>query len=184
MAEVAHSVSFGLTIYATVVATVLALWTLFVEVFQRVSVHAQEMFLVKRNGRQVRMSPGVAEDLGIPEADRRPILTITVRNRGRRAVQIEALRKRYWFSHTQTTFSTDTFGALPATIEPGHSGHFNEGDTTTTYVHGSLGRLSRFYAVDGAGRVYPLRERWLQSLENVLYHRPHHWRQRRTARRP
>jgi hypothetical protein len=61
----------------------------------------------------MRMSPDVVESLGIPDGDRQPILTITVRNRGRRPVQIQFLRKRNWFSDTELNFTTEPLGRSP-----------------------------------------------------------------------
>jgi hypothetical protein len=166
------SLAFWLSIYATTVSTAVALLTLYGEIFQRVWVRAEEQGIVDLHGRPQRMRLAIADALEIPEADRTPVLVIVVRNRGRRPVQIQQLSKRSWFSTTRTLFTTEEVGELPAVIEGGHLRVFVVAGTKDPYVLGSTGSLSRTYAVDGAERIHPLRERWLQAIENVVFYRP------------
>jgi hypothetical protein len=183
IAALSTSVTFWLGIYATIVSTLVALLTLYGEIFQRIDVGADEGYRVDLGGpsgrRTVWATEQGADKLGAPNVIRRPGLRVRVRNRGRRPVQIMQILQARWFALDRFMFDEFTTPEiLPRVIEPGRTEYFLLG-VKQEYRLYNVRRVSRFYAVDGAGRVHPLRERWLQALENVLYRRLLLWRRGR-----
>ena len=167
VASVTGSAAFWLGLYATLIATAVALLTLYGELFQRVGVKARERFVVNVGSGDHRViAPEIADSLGVPGEARTPILSVHVRNRGRRPVQIRAVLQAHWFELDRYSFDE---ALAPVTIQPGHSHDFAIGYGRTYEYSGR--RVRRVYAYDGADRVYPLRERWLQRAENLLYRR-------------
>lgn len=160
-----------LGVYSTVISTFVALLSLYGQLFQRIAVGASEDFLVSlEGGRILVMGRDAVEEQGdIPIAATRPVLTIRVRNRGRQPVQVRTISKAYWFSVGRQIFD-EPLAVLPFVVEPGQYQDVQVG-VTHDFAHGELGRISRFYVVDGADRTYPLRERWLQKAEDVVYRR-------------
>jgi hypothetical protein len=114
------------------------------------------------------MGPEAVRDFDVPERATRPILTIRVVNRGRRPVQVRTIAKAHSDKTGRSVFP-EPMRLLPLVIEPDRYHDFHEG-TESDYEHGSVGRMSRFYIIDGTDRTYPLRERWRQRIEN-LYRR-------------
>jgi hypothetical protein len=98
------------------------------------------------------------ETVGAQSAQTREVLRVTLRNRGRRDARIEAVGKRRW---TGSWVFSDLLGQVPCdlplesskTVVVGADGGYSHGDISP-----------RRYAVDGAGRTHPLRERYRQRL--------------------
>lgn len=154
-----------LGIYASVVGTITGLWALFHNIFRdraRVTVKAFEAYRVTvKNEPQWLIVRGedTLKTMGITPAMRRPVIDIEVRNRGRRDVRIDDVaRARLGGSWKFGDFRYQVPFDLPAerkqSVILGAEG---------AYQHGDI-KLTRFFAVDGAGRIHPLRERWRQRL--------------------
>src|SRR4051812_37753193 len=89
------TIALVLGLYATGVSTIVALVTLYGEVFARVDVIAREAYLVPVEGRQALIVVGddALQAIGGADAARLDVLTIAIRNRGRRPVQIRVVSK-------------------------------------------------------------------------------------------
>jgi len=100
------------------------------------------------------------QTMGVSGSQRTPIRAVTVRNRGRRDAKIQNLLQ------AKNRNVSNVFGDLmlqlpfPTPAEEtvdlvmGKDGGYGHGDV----------KLKRFYAVDGANRIHPLRERYRQRL--------------------
>jgi hypothetical protein len=171
-------VAFWLGLYASVVSSAVALITLYGYLFNRVRVVAREDFRVLVEGGTPVICHGEdsLDAMGLTRDGATEVLTIGILNRGRQTVQIGMVSKAH---PVQRSVFPDLPEQLPVTIEPGHSKtviHGKEGN----YSHGDLKNMRRFFVADGAGRIYPYRERWRQRLENLLYRRLVLWSRSRT----
>ena len=118
--------------------------------------------------------------MGGNPAAARTVLSIVIRNRGRRDVRVESLARR---SGLGRVLFADAATQLPADVKPGHS-HTVVNGAAGCYSHGYV-PLRCFYVVDGGNRVYPLRLRWFLAAEDVLYRRAiirlRRWRRSRSG---
>lgn len=172
------SAAFWLSIYASAVASAVALVTLYAQTFARIRVVAREDFFVPTTGGGQLLVHGedALEAMGATMQQATPVLTVGIMNRGRNTVQITAVSKAY---AVKRELFGDVMPQLPVVVEPGHLKTVVNGKEGG-YGHGDL-NMRRFFVSDGAGRVYPYRERWRQRLENVLYRRAVIWRRKRKS---
>jgi hypothetical protein len=160
-----------LALYGAIVGTIGGAWTLYVSIIldrARVRVSVTEGHAVTPS----TSSPGAARQT--------PILMVHVSNRGRRGTSIQSVARvvNMKRAHGTHELSADIAKQLTNSVRLGEGeGH--------TFVHGQLGGYElgamptrRWFVTDGAGRVHPLRERWRQRLERVIY-----WPWRWVARR-
>jgi hypothetical protein len=166
--------AFWLSLYATAVASVTALWSLFRELWQerpRLDVEASEAWLVPVKGEprpMVVRGEKTLDTMGVPAGARRPVLELTIRNRGRRDAKVQLVMQAK--SRNVSNVFGDFMLYLPFSVPA---------ETTVNLVHGKDGsyahgdiKLKRFYVVDGANRVHPLRERYRQRLARPFRRRP------------
>jgi hypothetical protein len=174
-----------LGLYATAVSTAVGLLTLYGELFQRVSVIAREGFQVlfsetysKATGRGsfVAASEEALEAMDAKPEDAYPVITVAIRNRGRLPVQIQTIGRAHW---VKRDLFPDLLLQVPFEVDGGHTRSLTV-NLPEDYARGTES-LRRFFAVDGAGRVHPLRERWRQRIENLLYRRAVLWLRRGRA---
>ena len=176
------TLAFALGLYATAVSTLVALVTLYGELFVRVDVIPREAYLVPVRGGSpiIVVGDDALEAIGAAGAPHSEIATVAIRNRGRRAVQIRVVSK----ANPGGGFYTldELLPALPLIIEPGHSRELTIGSPGAhPYHHGDLGAMKRFFVVDGAGRIYPVRERWRQLPGRFRRRLVRWWTGRRAA---
>lgn len=158
LASTVTTTALVLGLYATAVSTAVALVTLYGEVFARIDVIAREAYLVREPGRPpiVVVGDDALEVMDpSPGADVRDIVTIAIRNRGRRPTQITTMSKP---GEAGFHILEELLPAFPLIVEPGRT----ETLTIEHYRRGDLGEIKRFFVADGAGRIHPLRERWRQ----------------------
>jgi hypothetical protein len=166
--------AFWLSVYATAVASLTALWSLFRELWQerpRLDVEASEAWIVRvRNEPRVMVVKGekTLTTMGVPASARRPVLELTIRNRGRRDAKIQQVLQ------AKNRNVSDVFGDFMSYLP-----FLVPAETTVNLVHGKDGgyahgevKLKRFYVVDGANRVHPLHERYRQRLARPFRRRP------------
>jgi hypothetical protein len=173
-----------LGLYASAVSTAVGLLTLYGELFQRISVIPSEGFHVlfsatAGGGALVAKDEETLAIMGATPEDAHPVLTVAIRNRGRFPVQIQTISRAHWVNRD---LFHDLIRQVPFEVEPGHTRTITL-TLDEDHPYGSES-MRRFFAVDGTGRIHPLRERWRQRLENVLYRRLVLWvRRRRRAHR-
>lgn len=171
-------VAIYLGIYASVVSTAAGLWALFSGVVRdraRITVEADEAYLVKTNkGPMIVKGEDTLETMGVKPSQRREVLEIVLRNRGRRDARIETVSQ---VRLAGGWVFGDLVGQVPCDL-PAESSKTVVLGADGGYAHGQI-RPRRFYAVDGAGRVHSLRERYRQRVAYVLYK----WAIRRYFRR-
>jgi hypothetical protein len=161
-----------LSVYATTVSTLVALLTLYGEIFPRVRLDVSESLLVTvAGGKQMLVSDretliGIGGEPGAGIE----VLAVAVRNRGRRELRIENLTRRRGLSRDMLR---DASLQIPANVPPGHSATIVNG-AQGGYKHGQIS-TRWWYIVDGGDRIYPLRIRWLLKFENILYRRAILW---------
>lgn len=164
--------AFWLGIYASVVASATGLWSLFRELWlerARFDVVASDAWLVK-SGKMIIKGDDTLKTMGITPTMRTPILEVVVRNRGRRDAEIRTI------GQARPDGGSFVFGDLLPQIPfeiPGERTKVLVMGDRGGYEHGSVSP-KRFYVVDGANRIHPLRERYRQWLT-----RP--FRRRRTS---
>jgi hypothetical protein len=162
-----------LAVYAATVGTIGGLWTLYSGVVldrARVALSVSESEVITTAGREARV----------------PVLAVRVSNRGRRAFSVQTIgrvvdMRRHRGPHE---LSADIMRQLATPFR------LAEGEGRT-FVHGERGGyergqipISRWYVIDGAGRTYPISERWRQRVERVIFW-PHRWLgRRRDSRNP
>jgi hypothetical protein len=147
-----------IAVYAATVGTIDGIWSIYggaVLDRARISVTASEGQLV---------TPGVA----IPNV---PVMLVRVSNRGRRATSIQSVSRVVSFRrhHGIMEMSADIAQELSTPAKLAEA----EG---RTFVHGARGGCApgqmpanRWFVTDGAGRTYPLRERWRQRVERIVF---------------
>jgi len=168
-ATVTASTAFWLGLYASAVSSAVALMTLYGLIFMRIKVVARDAYAVKVKGTAREMivyGDDTLKTMGVPRSGATPMLAVTVKNRGRQPVQIDTVSRVAGIKHH--VFG-DFMAQVPFELAPGHS---------KTVVHGRQGGhnhgdipLSRFYVVEGAGRIHPWTERWRQRVERLIYRR-------------
>lgn len=158
LADLTNSPAFWLGVYSTVVSTAVALLTLYGEVFLRIQVFARLAFFGSDGGPAVHER---AEDFPDTGQQLVPVYRVLVRNRGRQGVtiaevwQAQALRphRRFAFAYPISPFAN-----------PGHTLSLpmvRQADETE--------KPRRFFVVDAAGRVHPLKERWRMRFEDLVF---------------
>lgn len=95
------------------------------------------------------------------------------------SVQITAVSKAY---AVKREVFADAIQQLPIVVEPGHLKTIVNGKGGD-YAHGDVKNMRRFFVADGAGRIYPYRERWRQRIENLFYRRFVIWLRKRRRER-
>ena len=150
-----------LAVYAAIVGTLSGAWTLYASIVldrARIRVSAYEGQAIT----PTTMSPG--------GASRTPVLMVSASNRGRRGASIQTVCRVLDMKRVvRMELSSDITKQLTKPVRLGEGeGH--------TFVHGAggghvLGGMStrRWFVVDGGGRIHPLRERWRQRMERVIY---------------
>jgi hypothetical protein len=174
------SAAFWLGLYASIVSSVVAIVTLYAETLARVRVAAREDFFVRMpdGGGLIASDEAALEAMGATLDQAVPVLTIGISNRGRHVVQITMVGKAH---AVKRDLFADVMPQLPLVVEPGHLRTVVNGKEGG-YAHGDVKNLRRFFVADGAGRIYPYRERWRQRAENLLYRRAViWWRKRKRA---
>src|SRR5207249_3831170 len=124
----------------------------------------------------VRAYQGEAVPAGI--GARQPLFMVTVSNRGRRAVSIESISRLEKFVRGTSIVTVDFMQQLTPPkprLEESESRTFVHGQRGG-YQHGDL-PTSRWYIVDGAGRIHPLHERYRQRMLALVF-----WPVRRVLR--
>jgi hypothetical protein len=149
-----------LAVYGATIGTVGGLWTLYAGVVldrARIRVRVTEAHSIKP-GSKVKT----------------PLLVVSVSNRGRRGASIQSVSRvvsmrRAPGSHE---ISADIAQQLAQAVRLG------EGEGRT-FLHGELGGytlgaipLRRWFVLDGADRMHPLRERWRQRVERAIWRLP------------
>jgi hypothetical protein len=142
--------------YAAVVATLNVVWTVFQEVFRdrariKLAVADSELF-----------TPGTS----IPA---RPIIGYSVYNRGRRATYVSSIERISAPKTGGRQKSADIMRQIvqPVRLDEGQSMTITHG-ADGGYAHGDL-PMKRWFVIDGAGRIHPLRERYRQRLEAIIF---------------
>lgn len=146
-----------LALYGAIVGTLSGLWALYASIILD----------------RARIRVSVTEGHAISPAtnQRTPVLMVRVSNRGRRSAGIQTVSRVVNMRRSRDTYalSADIMGQL---VNPPRLGE-GEGHT---FVHGNLGGYElggmptrRWCVVDGGGRTHPLRERWRQRIERVVF---------------
>jgi len=102
--------------------------------------------------------------MGIPDRARTPILEVTIRNRGRRAAEIKSVNQAR--SGGGMFVFGDLLPQVPFEIPAERTKVLAMG-AEGGYQHGEIA-LKRFFALDGADRIHPLRERFRQKLRRAV----------------
>lgn len=139
-----------LAIYASIIGTLDGAWTIY-----NGAIRDRPRIVVK-----AARGEAVPTDGSI----RAPIFLVTVSNRGRRPVNIEHIGRFDKLVRGTSIVTPDFMQQLAAKprLEESQSRTFVHGQMGG-YEHGDLPE-SRWYVVDGAGRIHPLRERYRQGL--------------------
>jgi hypothetical protein len=144
----------ALAIFGAVTGTVGTLWALFLSVVYdraRVSLTVTEAWQMQVGGPRLQ------------------VLWVKVRNRGRRVTHIETVSRVVSAWRGGHEMSADIAQQLttPVRLEEGQSHNF---------IHGGLGGyafgampLRRWYVIDGGSRIFPLRERYRQRAESIVF---------------
>ena len=163
-------VAIYLGIYASVVSTAAALWALFAGVVRdraRITVKAREAYLVATpQGQLVVRGEDTLATMGVTRTQRIEILQLSIRNRGRRDARIETVSKVKTPGVGSLVFG-DLATAVPFDL-PAETSHPLLLGTRGDYRRGEYGTFG-FYVVDGAGRIHPLRHRYMFRIAFVLY---------------
>jgi hypothetical protein len=160
-----------IAVYGSIIATLNGVWTLY---------HG-----IVRDRPRVGLSVAEGETLyaGVMAGD--PALMIRVWNRGRRDFSIDQISRQLSLLRGTRMWVRE----IAQAVEAGPS-KFGDGDGHT-YIFGPAGYSrskfppSRWFVVDGAGRIYPLRERYRQRAEAAVLwpvRRFLGWRERRSSR--
>ncbi len=166
--------AFWLSLYATAVASVTALWSLFRELWQerpRLDVVPSEAWLVPVRGEPRPMivrGEKTLDTMGVPAGARKPVLELTIRNRGRRDAKVQQVLQAK--NRNVSNVFGDFMPYLPFLVPAEATVNLVHGKDGG-YTHGDV-KLKRFYVVDGANRVHPLSERYRQRLARPFRRRP------------
>jgi hypothetical protein len=150
-----------IAIYAALVASFDLVWTLYAGAIRdraRIVVRVAE----------ANMIPAVGAST--------PVFSVDVSNRGRRPTTIRSVSRVSRMTTGVMEMSADIAHQTPVRLEEGQSHTFHHG-LLGGYAHGDLS-LRRWFVTDGAGRVFPLRERYRQRVERVIF-APFRWWDRR-----
>lgn len=153
-----------IAVFAAIVASFDLFWTLYSGAIRdraRIAVKVSEANIISVGGPTI------------------PILDVTVSNRGRRATTITHIGRVAKVRTGGYELSADIMRQGRVRLDEGESHSFHHG-AQGGYAHGDL-PLKRWFATDGAGRVYPLRERYRQRVERVVFW-PFRWGHERQKR--
>lgn len=144
-----------LAVYASVIATLDGGWTIFNGAI--------------RDRARVVVTAYQGEAIAPDGGPRQPLFMVRVSNRGRRPVNVEAVSRLENVVRGTHIASADFGRQLAGRPRLDES-------QAQTFVHGELGGYqhgdlptSRWYVVDGAGRIHPLRERYRQRLLGLIF---------------
>lgn len=144
-----------IALYAAIVGTLAGAWSIYLGVFL--------------DRARIRISVAEGETISPGANARTPVVMVRVSNRGRRAAHITHISRVVSARRNRHELSADIMRQLAVPIRLDES----EGKTV---VHGAQGGytpgsmpLKRWYVVDGAGRIHPLRERYRQRVERILW---------------
>jgi hypothetical protein len=143
----------ALAIIGAVTGTIGTLWALFLSVvYDRARVTVTVVEAWQRDG----------------VGNRRAVLWVKVRNRGRRVTHIESVARVVagWKQQHEVSRDIALQVAAPLRLEEGQSHSLVHG-AEGGYLHGDL-PVKRWYVQDGGGRLFPLRERYRQRLEAIF----------------
>lgn len=145
-----------LALYAAILGTLNGAWALYVSVIR------DRPRIVVRAARAEAVPTGAS-------GHRYPIFWVTVANRGRRAVSIDSIARTATAVRGTSIVTVDLMEQTQTKprLEESQSRTFVHGQRGG-YQHGDL-PTSRWYVTDGAGRVHPLRERYRQRLESLIF---------------
>jgi hypothetical protein len=144
-----------LAIYASVIATLDGAWALYNGVI--------------RDRPRIVVHPYRGESIPVGPGPRHPIFLIKVSNRGRRAVTVDHVAYVAKSIRGTQVLSNDLMQqlAVPRRLDESQS---------LTLAHGQLGGYShgdlptrRWFVQDGAQRIHPLRERYRQRIEKIIF---------------
>jgi hypothetical protein len=160
-----------LGLYASAVASVTGLWSLFRELWierPRLTVTPDEAWLVRVKDQErplVVKGEQQMRTMEVPDSARLPVLVVTVRNKGRRDAVIEVASQM--LADGRSNVFGDLLPQVPFPIPAERSATLAIGQGGG-YAHGDI-PLKRFYVVDGAARIHPLRERYRQRLWRAVH---------------
>jgi len=140
-----------LALYGAIIATLGGAWSLYVGLVLD----------------RARIVVSVSQALAVGFATSIPVVTLSVSNRGRRAVHISSIGCVADSRTGEAFLSMDFLKQLPIRLEEGEAHTFTHG-VSGAHTPGSL-PLTRWYVLDGAGRMHPLRERYRQRLERFVF---------------
>lgn len=145
-----------LAVYASIVATLDGAWALYHGVIRdrpRIVVRAYRAEAVPTIG----------------PAARQPLFMVSVSNRGRRAVNVDSISRLEKLVRGTSIMTVDFIEQLAAKprLEESQSKTFVHGQRGG-YKHGDL-LTTRWYVVDGALRIHPLRERYRQRALAFIF---------------
>jgi hypothetical protein len=157
-------------------AAVAPLTTRDIAVYAAVVSTGDVLFSVYRNGflDRPRITVRATESEGVPLIGpdiRDEVLVVTVSNRGRRPVNVKSVMRVKSMFTGVSDMSVEILQQLSANprIEESDSKTFFHGQQIgSTYRHGDL-PTSRWYVTDGADRTHPLRERYRQRIEAIIF---------------
>lgn len=141
----------NLAVYAAVVGTISGLWSIGWSIYSG----------LLRDRPRIKLA--VTRDPEQPDA-----VSVSIFNRGRRAIHLLILMrvKRALTGEDEVSMLPDRM-VKGATIEADRSRSYRI-DQMEGYEPGDL-PLKRWYVVDEAKRIYPLRERYRQRVERVVF---------------
>jgi hypothetical protein len=158
-----------LAVYASIIATLDGAWTLYYGVIRdrpRVVVRAYRGEAVPTGG-----------------GARQPVFMLKVSNRGRRAVTIDHV------AYVSKTIRGTQVVSVDLMQQLANPRRLDESESTTL-VHGQHGGYTpgdlptrRWFVQDGAQRIHPLRERYRQRVERIIFwpvRRVYDWKERRS----
>jgi hypothetical protein len=173
-ASLVNSPAFWLSVYSTVVATAVALLTLYAEVFLRVKVATRPGFYGSDGGPAFYERADEFPKTGQQPA---PVFAVVVSNRGRQQVSVSRVYQAQSFQpHRALAWASLPYIDLAPLGQNTSRQFIVEGERAPEKT-----KPRRFFVVDGVGIIHPLRERWRQRIENLLYRRALLWFRGRQA---
>lgn len=160
-----------LAIYGSIVGTLNGAWVLY---------HG-----VIRDRPRIVIRASKAEAVPTGFGQRYELFMVSVANRGRRPVNIDSISRLDALVRGTSIVTVDLMEQLAERprLEESQSRTFVHGQRGG-YKHGDL-PTSRWYVVDGAGRIHPLRERYRQRVLSFVFwpiRRVLNWRERRARK--
>jgi hypothetical protein len=160
-----------IAVYGAVVSTFALLWTVGWALYKDAFRDRARVRVTAAEGRG--MSAGAAPQ---------PAFYVTVANRGRRAVTIQSVFQVESGISGMHNFMLSTLSGLPKRLNESESHIIML--SFGSYTMGSMSK-ERWYVLDGAGRRHPLRERYRQRVEAIMFAAPRRvirWRTRQSKK--